>query len=448
MKNILSGILIIVIVIAFSCKSNKTQEQAAESIFDKEMTDEELLDLVQEKTFRLFYDFAHRQCGLAYERTNFDAYGGRAENTMAVGGSGFGFASFPAAVERGWITRNEAVERLLFVTEYLKKADKFHGAMPHWYWAPTGKVEPFGANDNGGDLVETAYMIQGLLICRQYFTADSSVEIKLRENINELWNGVEWDWYTRGEKVLYWHWSPDKGWIMNHQIHGWNECLITYVLAASSKTHAIDAEVYHQGWTNSDYFYNGKTYFDSLQLQLGFDYGGPLFFAHYSFLGIDPRGLSDKYADYWLQNVNHTKINRMHCIKNPGHFKGYGEDCWGLTASDNFNFYGAHQPTEDLGVITPSAALSSMPYTPEYSKQAMRHFFYTFRDKLWGPYGFYDAFSESKNWWADHYLSIDQGPIVGMIENYRTGLLWDLFMSCPEIQEGMKKLDFESPQLK
>jgi hypothetical protein len=233
---------------------------------------------------------------------------------------------------------------------------------------------------------------------------------------------------------------------MNHRITGDNECLITYVLAASSSTHGISPDVYHKGWTDSKDFVNGKEYY-GIRLPLGMDYGGPLFFTHYSFLGLDPRGLKDKYADYWEQNKNHTLINRQYCIEDPKKFKGYGENCWGLTASDNHLGYGAHSPTEDLGVITPTAALSSFPYTPEYSMKALRHFYEYLGERIWTKYGFADAFNETQLWYADSHLAIDQGPIIVMIENYRTGLLWKLFMKNPEIQTGLRKLGFDSPHL-
>lgn len=289
---------------------------------------------------------------------------------------------------------------------------------------------------------------KGLLCARQFFGKDNQEEQQLRNRITWLWNEVEWDWFTRcGISVLYWHWSANHGWSMNNEIRGWNECLITYVLAASSPNFCIKPEVYHRGWANSSNFKNQREYY-GIKLPLGFDYGGPLFFAHYSFLGIDPRGLKDQYADYWEQNKNHTLINREHCLRNPGKFKGYGADCWGLTASDNHLGYGAHSPTEDLGVISPTAALSSFPYTSEYSMQALHYFYNNLGDKIWSEYGFVDAFNESKNWYATSHLAIDQGPIIVMIENYRSGLIWKLFMQIPEVQNGMKKLGFQSPWIK
>jgi hypothetical protein len=331
---------------------------------------------------------------------------------------------------------------------FLNKASAFHGVFPHWLNGETGRIIPFSRKDDGADLVESSFLFQGLLCVRQYFNGSSRTEADLRNIINRLWNDIEWSWFTRGgEEVLYWHWSPNNDWSMNFPLRGYNEALITYVLAASAERYPVTPAVYHRGWAQSNFFKNGKTYYD-IKLPLGFDYGGPLFFAHYSFLGLDPRGLKDRYADYWEQNRNHTLINREHSIRNPGKFKGYGPGSWGLTASDNHRGYAAHNPSEDLGVISPTAALSSFPYTPEYSMQALKHFYFDLGDKIWSEYGFVDAFNETENWYATSHLAIDQGPIIVMIENHRSGLLWKLFMSCPEVQKGLKKLGFESPALK
>jgi hypothetical protein len=284
--------------------------------------------------------------------------------------------------------------------------------------------------------------MQGLLIARQYFNQDIDFEKTLKNNINTLWNNADWEWHTKNENVLYWHWSPTVGWKMNHQIHGWNECLITYFLAASSPTHPIKKVVYENGWAENGKMKNGKTYLGTT-LPLGYEYGGPLFFSHYSFLGLDPHNLIDQYANYWEQNIAHTKINYLYCVSNPKNFTGYSKECWGLTASDSFNGYAAHSPTEDLGVISPTAAISAMPYTPKESMEALRYFYYKLGDKIWKPYGFVDGFSQTNLWWADSFLAIDQGPIICMIENHRTGLLWKLFMSCKEVQVGKTVLGFE-----
>jgi len=315
---------------------------------------------------------------------------------------------------------------------------------PHWMHGATGEAIAFSTYDDGGDLVETAFMAQGLITVREFLDENIQEEKNLFDGINELLDSIEWDWYTRGgQNVLYWHWSENHGWQMNMSIRGYNEALIVYVLAASSENYGIDAEVYHQGWARSGNIINGNSYY-GITLPLGFDYGGPLFFSHYSFLGLDPRNLSDTYADYWQQNRNHTLINREHSIVNPNNFIGYSSESWGLTASDNFEGYLAHEPTRDNGTITPTAAISSIPYTPEESMDAIRHFYYVLGDKLWGDYGFHDAFNPTEGWWADSYLAIDQGPIIIMIENHRSGLLWNLFMEAPEVQPALEKLGFTS----
>ncbi|HCT70240.1 hypothetical protein SDC9_32614 [bioreactor metagenome] len=409
------------------------------------LSDDELLDEVQRQTFRYFWDFAHPISGMARERSNRAYHYG--EEVVTTGGTGFGVMATVVAVHRGWITRDSAARHLLKMVKFLAKADSYHGVFPHWLHGKTGKTIPFSRKDDGADLVENAFLFQGLLTARQYFDAKNPLESELRNRINWLWSEIEWNWFTKGgEEVLYWHWSPNNGWAMNFPLRGFNECLITYVLAASSERYPVSPAVYHRGWAQSNFFKNGKSFF-GIELPLGFDYGGPLFFSHYSFLGLSPKGLKDQYADYWKQNRNHTLINRAYCISNPKNFKGYGENCWGLTASDNHEGYNAHSPDNDLGVITPTAALSAFPYTPEYSMQALRHFYYTLGDKIWSEYGFVDAFNESENWYAKSHLAIDQGPIIVMIENYRSGLIWDLFMSCPEIFQGLKKLGFTSPYL-
>jgi hypothetical protein len=398
----------------------------------------DLLSVVQQQTFKYFYDFAEPNSGMARERNT-------SGNLVTSGGSGFGIMALIVGMERNFISREQGLARMDKIVTFLETADRFHGAWSHWINGTNGDVIPFGTNDNGGDLVETAFLVEGLITFRQYLNSGVPAEQTLINRINTLWQGVDWEWYRKegNENVLYWHWSPDKAWIMNHQIKGWNECLITYVLAASAPTPAftIPKVVYESGWASNGGIRN-TTSSEGLVLPVGAPSGGPLFFTHYSFVGMNPTNLSDQYANYWTQNVNHSLINYRYCVRNPKNFVGYSDECWGLTASDNHIGYNAHSPTNDLGVITPTAALSSFPYTPTESMRALKFFYYTMGDRLWGNYGFYDAFNVTENWYADSYLAIDQGPIIVMIENYRTGLLWDLFMSAPEVQAGLTKLEF------
>ncbi|CAN5149525.1 glucoamylase family protein [soil metagenome] len=418
-----------------------------------ELSDEALLDTVQSATFQYFWDGAEPTSGLARERIHMDGvYPENDQNVVTTGGSGFGIMAILVGMERGFITRQQGFQRLNKITNYLARADRFHGAWPHWIEGETGKVRPFGERDNGGDLVETAFLVQGLLCARQYFREGNDQEKALAAKIDQLWREVEWSWYKKSdENVLLWHWSPTYNFDINHPIRGYDECLITYILAVSSPTHPVSPALYHQGWARSgDIKHQGERYGYLLELKHNGseEYGGPLFWAHYSYQGLNPKGLKDQYGDYWRHNTNHTLINRQYCIENPKGFKGYGPDSWGLTASYSINFYAAHKPGEDFGVISPTAALSSFPYTPEESMRVIRNFYHNLGDRIWGKYGFYDAFSETEEWYPAKYLAIDQGPVVNMIENHRSGLLWDLFMSCEEIQQGLTRLGFTFPEIK
>ncbi len=413
------------------------------------LPDADLLEQVARQTFRFFWDGAHPGSGLAPDRrAGLDEIPGETvDDLVTTGGSGFGVMAILVAVERGWVRREAALERLGRMLRTLGRARCYHGALPHFMDGATGATIPFGRKDDGGDLVETAFLCMGLLCARQYFQGDTPPERALRGAITDIWEGVEWDWYTQGgRKLLYWHWSPYNGWAMDHEIHGWNECLMTYLLAAAAPRHGVDAEVYHRGFAAGRDFLNGKRY-HGIELPLGMPHGGPLFFAHYSFCGLDPRGLQDRYADYWALNTRHVQINRAHCIANPHGHAGYGPQCWGLTASDDPDGYAAHAPDNDNGTISPTAALASLPYAPAEVMPVLRHLLASLGDRVWGRYGFVDAFCERRGWFADTYLAIDQGPIVVMFENHRSGLLWKLFMSIPEVQAGLRRLEFRSPWL-
>ena len=406
------------------------------------VSDSALLDIVQKQTFKYFWDFGHPVSGMARERNT-------SGDIVTTGGTGFGVMSIIAAVNRNFISRSQGFARIDTIVNFLKnKCTRYHGAFSHWMNGATGATVPFSAKDNGADLVETSFLMQGLLCARQYFNSTNAEETGLRNNINNLWNSVEWNWFRNGgQNVLYWHWSPDYNFDMNMQIKGWNEAMIVYVLAASSNTDSISKVVYDNGWASNGGMKNGTSYY-GVQLPLGPDYGGPLFFSHYSFLGINPHGLSDFYTNYLTQNTAQTLINYNYCIADPQHFNGYSENNWGLTASDdNVSNYAAHSPTNDDGVITPTAAISSLPYTPVQSMNALRFFYYKLGDRLFKDYGFVDAFNLSDDWFADSFLAIDQGPEMVMIENYRSGLLWNLLMSCPEIKRGMTRLGIQSPDL-
>ncbi|MFH6769758.1 glucoamylase family protein [Gaetbulibacter aquiaggeris] len=434
-----------IILLLFNCNKKKELISKVENNLDI-LSESELLDTIQKQTINYFWDGAEPNSGLARERLHMDnVYPTSPKNTVTTGGSGFGLMAILVGVERGFISREDALSRYFKIVDFLEKADRFHGAWPHWINGETGKVVQFSKKDNGGDLVETAFLVQGLLTVSEYFKDGNKKEQELVSKIDTLWKDIEWDWYTKGEDVLYWHWSPEYAWDMNFPVGGYNECLIMYVLAASSPTHSITKDVYEKGWAKSGSIVsNDSLYGEALVLNYYENDDapvGPLFWAHYSYLGLNPNGLSDQYADYWKLTQNQAKIHYKYALDNPNYFKGYGDSLWGLTSSYSINSYAGHRPGNDLGVISPTAALASFPYTPKESMKMLKNL-YKNHDTLIGKYGPYDAFSLQDNWFLPRYLAIDQGPIPVMIENYRSGLIWNLFMKNEDVKNGLQKLGF------
>ena len=447
------GAVLIVFLVICSCSKSSPSEPFDPADDDPDpvetLTDIEIMDLVQRETFNYFWDFAQTNSKAARERYH-PNNPSQDQNVVTTGGSGFGLMAILVGIERGYVTRAEAVSRLQTILTFFETAERFHGAWPHWINGTNGNVIPFSPQDNGGDLVETAFLVQGLICVKEYFKNGTTAEVALANKADTLWKGVEWDWYTQGQNALFWHWSPNNGFAINLKLRGYNETLITYILAAASPDYPITMAHYTDGWANNGAIVSANTQygFPLILKHAGSEqFGGPLFFAHYSYLGLKPLGLSDQYANYWDVNVNHTNINYQYCVVNPLNHTDYGPDCWGLTASYSRNAdgsigYNAHRPGNDPGVISPTAAISSIPYTPEKSLAAM-HFFYSKKNILLGPAGFYDAFSPKNNYWvAQAYLAIDQGPQIIMIENHRTQLLWNLFMQNEDVQNGLDALGF------
>lgn len=402
-----------------------------------EATDDALLDMTQEYTLRYFWDFRHPTSGLARERNT-------SGNTVTMGGSGFGIMAWLVGIERGWLTREEVRDQLLTTLTFLEQADRFHGVWPHWMDGRNGNTIPFSANDDGGDLVETAFLAQGLLTVRQYFHGDTPAEDSIRQKATRLWEDIEWDWYQRpGENVLTWHWSPTNQWAINLKIRGFNEAQIIYMLAVASPTHPISPSVYQTGWVTPNYRnFSGR---NGVIIPVGDRSGGPMFFAHYSYQGFDPRYWKDQFTNYFVRNQRHVAYQVAYAVENPENHVGYSANNWGFTASDDpLVGYLAHEAAEafDNGTITPTAALASMPYDPVECMRALRTFYEVYGEQLLGPLGFYDAFNLNLDWFATSTLAIDQGPIVTMIENHRSGLLWDVFMRNPEIEPMLLSIGF------
>lgn len=433
---------------------SKTGEASTRSI-----SDDALMSMVQEASFRYYWEGAENNSGMSLENT-----GGR-QNMVATGASGFGIMAIIAGAERSFISKTEAALRMMKIISFLEKAETFHGAYPHFINGANGKVEPFfGKRDNGADLVETSFLVQGLLAARQYFSGNNANERTIREKITSIWKKTEWVWFrqTPDSKFLYWHWSPDQGWVINHKLIGWNETMVTYLLAIASPSHAVPASMYYSGWANQDStgrkyreawsqseagnkYTNGNSYY-GVKLDAGVSTGGPLFFTHYSYLGYDPHLITDNYTNYFRNNQRIARINHRYCIENPNNYQGYSDSAWGLTASDGPFGYAVDEPVKsrDHGKITPTGAISSFPYTPEESMRALKNYYFNYGHFLWGEYGFRDAFDLNNNWCSPIYMGLNQAPMVVMIENYRSGLLWKLFMADPDIKAGMEKLQFET----
>ncbi|EDP94301.1 glucoamylase family protein [Kordia algicida OT-1] len=442
---------IFIIAIVMSCGDDEGpgyQEpydpNAEDPVVVDPLTDEELMDITQEETFKYFWDFAGTNSGGAKERYHPNDPS-NSQNVITTGGSGFGLMAILVGIERGYVSRSEAVQRLTQILNFFQNADRFHGAWSHWIDDTSGAVIPFSAQDNGGDIVETAFFVQGLICVKEYFKNGTTAEQNLANQADTLWKGVEWNWYTNNQNKLIWHWSPSDDFAINLELKGYNETLIAFILGAASPDYTISGDVYHQGWASNGNIVSASSQYDiPLILDHAGSGTGPLFWAHYSYLGLNPTNLSDQYANYWNLNVNHTNINYQYCVNNPNNYTDYGSDCWGLTASYTRNSdgsvgYAAHEPENDNGTISPTAAISSIPYTPQKSLAAM-HYFY--ENDLMGPAGFYDAFSPHYNWITERYLAIDQGPQIIMIENYRSGLLWNLFMQNEDVQNGLDVLGF------
>jgi len=407
------------------------------------MSDDALLTMVQEASFRYYWEAAGPNSGMTRESTPGN------DDILALGASGFGIMAIVVGVDRGFISHQQAIDRLLRITAFLAAADRFHGVWPHFLSDSTGHRLPvFDIYDDAADLVETSFLMEGLLTARQYFKADGPSGNALYRRITGLWQGVDWDWFraTPRRDALYWHWSPEYSFYIANRLTGWNEVMITYLEAIASPTHPIPASNYYSGWVGEgidNHYANGKSYY-GITPSVGGGTGGPLFFTDYSFMGFDPRGIHDRFTDYFDNNRAQALINRAYCIQNPHGWTGYGADAWGLTAVDGPEGYVPYEPTFDLddGTIAPTGAVSAMAYTPQESLTALRHFYRDLGAQVWSIYGFRDAFNLQRNWYSGITMGLNQAPMAVMIENHRTGLIWKTFMANPELQSALQRIGF------
>ena len=400
-----------------------------------------MMDEQQKKIISLFYEGADPTTGMAYNNPKY-------KETLTTGASGMGVMCIVAGVERGWIDRAAGAEHIAKMTRFLKKATRFEGAWSHWYYT-NGAPYPFGNQVAAGEIVETAFMMGGLLTACEYFTGNSDAEKEIRENTQYFWETINWKKFIKGDK-LYWIWHSDKVGQNNElelQMIGWNECLLIYILGMAAPDHLkIPQSIYSTSWKGWNFATPSRKTYGYL-MPLGTEYGGSLFLSQYSFLGLDPRLMEDNDVYYWTQNVSHTMINRHYCIFEAPAEYNYSELNWGLTAcggcGSNSDYKGRRPFQDDDGVIAPTASISAYPFTPFYSTQVMFNMSKNFPN-LNGEYGFSISYSPSEKSVGTDYLAMEHAPMAIMIENYRTGLIWNLLMKNEYVQKGLQLAGMKS----
>jgi hypothetical protein len=396
-----------------------------------------LLADVQRASIRYFYEFGHPVSGLTRVGSE------RPPELCEIGGTGWGCFNLIVAAERNFIPRADVAQRAQMLVRFLAtKADRFHGVFPHWMNGDTGKTIPFGKEDDGADLVETAFLAQGLIALREYFTHDDPVEKEIRTLADQIWRDIDWTWFAKeqnGRSVLLWHWSPTLGWKKDMAVQGFNETHIIYLLALASPTHPVEAKFYREGWQGGGERFSTPREDFGIPMTLGRGMNMPLFFAHYSYLGFDPHALSFKGRTYFDHLRDMCRVQIAYAQSKADTFKGYGP-LWGLTSCRGPKGYKPYSPgPRDDGTIAVTAALSSLPYVPEQSLAFLREL-QKQRERLWGEFGFADAINPTQNWISTGWLGNDIGTIAPMIENHLSGLCWKTFMKAPEVAVALKRV--------
>lgn len=447
----------------FSCGENKkadtgksTMPAATDSV--KSKIESPFLDSLSERTFHYFWDLADPVSAQVPDRWP-------SESFSSIAATGFGLTAYLVGVERGYITRQQAAERVLKTLKFLQDAPKgdsksgvigFRGFFYHFIDMRTGlrfkEVEL--------STIDTGLLMAGILSCQTYFDGDNNTENQIRAIADALYRAVEWDWALNDKKCMSMGWNPESG-FLDAQWKGYNEAMVLLVMALGSPTHPIP-EGSWQEWTKT---YKWGKYYDQEMVNFG-----PLFGHQYSHMYIDFRGIQDAYMkekgiDYFENSRRATYANRAYCINNPSGFTGYSENVWGLTACDgpgnegksdpNISFMGysargaAKWYVVDDGTIAPTAAGGSIPFAPEICIPALEEMHNKYGSMIYDKYGFKDAFNlsfprtDGQHGWVDQdYLGIDEGPIVIQIENYRNELVWNLMKKNPYIVDGLKKAGF------
>lgn len=404
-----------------------------------------ILDSQQKKMIDFFMSGADQTSGMCL---NSSQWGG----TMTTGATGMGFMNIITGVERGWISREEGLDQILKVVKFLDKADRYHGSWSHWY-GTDGKTKPFGNQIVAGEIVETAFVMTGLIAAKEYFNGSDTKEVELRNYVDKFWNEIDWSNFVHNDK-LYWIWHSDKAGdkAYEHALTGWNETLIVYILAlAAPEGHNISPDVYQKCWQSNGGIYreNQKVYGYEQPLGRPANMEG-LFLAQYSFLGLDPRHMADQYINYWNHVTAYTMINRHYCVYEAPESHGYSETDWGITACEGAGpatEYKGRTPSNDDGVLCTSASVSSFPYTPFYCAQVLLNL-----NQNWsfmnGKYGFKTSYHPASGKASSYYLGMEHAPQAVMIENYRSGLLWNLVMRNGHIKKGFELAGIAEPQYK
>lgn len=402
------------------------------------LTDSVFLDLVQRASFDFFWLEANANNGLIKDRSASGA-------ACSIASVGFGLTAITIGIDRGWITREAGRTRVLntLKTFWTKPQGRetsgrigYKGFFYHFLDMNTA-LRTWNSELSS---IDTALLLAGILDMKQYFTSSDAAENDIRALADSIYYRVDWNWMRNFQPNITGGWFPESGFI-NWWWAGYNEAMIMNILGLGSPTHAIQSPTWN-AWTSG---YQWQTQYGQTYVIFP-----PLFGHQYSHCWIDFRNIQDAYMrgkgiNYFENSRRATLAARAYAIANPRGHKGYGENVWGLTACDGPNGYsarGAPPAQNDDGTIAPTAAASSIPFTPQESIAAMRHMYDTYRAQLWTKYGFRDAFNLNVNWWGPDVIGIDEGPIVLMIENYRTGKVWQRFMQNADIQRGLQKAGF------
>jgi hypothetical protein len=450
--------LVCVTAPAFSAPEDP--EQASTAVTEEALgrpLDPFLVDL-EERTFRFFWDTANPQNGLVPDRYP-------TPSGSSIAAVGFGLTAYPIGVERGYVSRAAARKRVLTTLRFFAHVQNQHGFYYHFMDMHTGAR----AGNSEISTVDTSLLLAGMLFCQSYFTSTDPGEVEIRKLVEQIYRRVDWTWAQPRAPALALAWTPEAG-FSESDWHGYNEGMLVYLLALGSPSHPIDPQAWSL-WT-ADYDKHWGSVYD--QTYLGF---APLFGHQYTHVWVDFRGIKDAYMrkhdlDYFENSRRATYAQRRYAIANPKHWQAYGKNVWGMSASDGPGpggepYQGERRPYLDYaarglapggvvddGTIAPTAAISSLPFAPEIVLPATLEMYHRFGADIYSDYGFRDAFNASYRsserepqargpGWVDRdYLGIDQGPIVAMIENFRSDLVWRVMRTNPYLQHGLEQAGF------